>query len=314
MRLHEHTNDFKDLQELTAEYIGIPTVAVERDYYIVMMLEKLAQSTYADRCVFKGGTSLSKCYPGSIERFSEDIDLTFLPQEEMGNKQYDRCLKQVEKAMTSGFRLEKITGERNDRNKSSYVWFNDKNGANGRVKLEIGSSIRPDPYRPMSVKTYVQEFLEAKGMLQEVEEFGLSQVIVNTLAIERTFLDKVMSVKRHAICGSLTEKIRHVYDVTMLFPRKDIQEFLNDKAGLKHLLEITKQTDSFYLEKRNTSVDYTPLGAYDFPVWREAFNGVARERYEKLHETLLYTDQKQDFGVAVSTFDKLNQIFSSIGE
>ena len=38
MLLHEHTNDFKDLQELTAEYIGIPAVAVERDYYIVMML------------------------------------------------------------------------------------------------------------------------------------------------------------------------------------------------------------------------------------------------------------------------------------
>lgn len=101
MLLHENPTDFKDLQELTAEYIGIPALAVECDYYIVMMLEKLAQSPYADSCVFKGGTSLSKCYPGSIERFSEDIDLTFLPQEEMGNKQYDRCLKQVEKAMTS---------------------------------------------------------------------------------------------------------------------------------------------------------------------------------------------------------------------
>ena len=43
MLLHEHPEDFKDLQELTAEYIGIPAVAVERDYYIVMMLEKLAQ-------------------------------------------------------------------------------------------------------------------------------------------------------------------------------------------------------------------------------------------------------------------------------
>lgn len=314
MLLHEHPTDFKDLQELTADYIGIPAVAVERDYYIVMMLEKLAQSPYADSCVFKGGTSLSKCYPGSIERFSEDIDLTFLPQEEMGNKQYDRRLKQIEKDMTSGFRLEKITGERNDRNKSSYVWFNDKNGANGRIKLEIGSSIRPDPYRPMPVKTYVQEFLEAKGMLQEVEEFGLSQVIVNTLAIERTFLDKVMSVKRHAICGSLTEKIRHVYDVTMLFPREDIQGFLKDKVELKRLMEITKQTDSFYLEKRNTSTEYTPLGAYDFPMWREKFNAAAQERYEKLHETLLYTDQKQDFNLALSTFDKLNQIFDSIGE
>lgn len=222
-------------------YIGIPAVTVERDYYIVIMLEKLAQSPYADSCVFKGGTSLSKCYPSSIERFSEDIDLTFLPQEEMGNKQYDRRLKQVEKAMTSGFRLEKITGERNDRNKSAYVWFNNKNGANGRIKLEIGSSIRPDPYRPMPVKTYVQEFLEAKGMLHDVEEFGLSQVTVNTLAIERTFLDKVMSVKRHAICGSLMENIRHVYDVTMLFYRDDIQGFLNDKVELKRLFEIRKK-------------------------------------------------------------------------
>lgn len=89
MLLHEHPEDFKDLQELTAKYIGIPSVAVERDYYIVIMLETLAQSPYADSCVFKGGTSLSKCYPGSIERFSEDIDLICLPQEEMGNKQYD---------------------------------------------------------------------------------------------------------------------------------------------------------------------------------------------------------------------------------
>ena len=69
MLLHEYPTDFKDLQELTAEYIGIPAVAVEHDYYIVMMLKNLAQSPYSESCVFKGGTSLSKCYPGSIERF-----------------------------------------------------------------------------------------------------------------------------------------------------------------------------------------------------------------------------------------------------
>ena len=314
MQLHKYPDDFKDLQELTAEYIGIPSVAVERDYYIVMILGKLIRSPYANSCIFKGGTSLSKCYPGSIERFSEDIDLTFIPQKEMGNKQYDRLLKQVEKAMASGFRLEKIKGERNDRNKSAYIWFNDKNGANGRIKLEIGSSIRPDPYCPMPVKTYIQEYLEAKGFTQEIKEFGLSQIIVNTLAIERTFLDKVMSVKRHAICGTLMEKIRHVYDVTMLFPREDVQRFLSNKLELKRLLEITKQTDKFYLEKRSTPVEYTPLGAYDFNLWKDAFDHAARERYEKLHENLLYTDKKQNFDLAIDTFDKLNRIFSSIGE
>ena len=165
MLLHEHPIDFKDLQELTADYIGILPVAVERDYYIVMLLEKLARSPYANNCVFKGGTSLSKCYPGSIERFSEDIDLTFLPQEQMGNKQYDLRLKQVERAMTSGVRLEKITGERNDRNKSAYVWFNDQNGANGRIKLEIGSSIRPDPYQPMAINRLLVRDCQADGQL-----------------------------------------------------------------------------------------------------------------------------------------------------
>lgn len=83
MRLHEQKDDFADLIEITAHWIGIPAAAVKRDYFIVMMLQKLEQSEYADKCVFKGGTSLSKCYPGSIARFSEDIDLTYIPREDL---------------------------------------------------------------------------------------------------------------------------------------------------------------------------------------------------------------------------------------
>ncbi len=49
MRLHDYIGDFRDLQELTASYIGIPSVAVARDYYIVMMLQNLVQSPYADK-------------------------------------------------------------------------------------------------------------------------------------------------------------------------------------------------------------------------------------------------------------------------
>ena len=54
-----------------------------------MMLKALADSPYAEQCVFKGGTSLSKCYPGSIDRFSEDIDLTFLGMD-MTNKAFQK--------------------------------------------------------------------------------------------------------------------------------------------------------------------------------------------------------------------------------
>ena len=96
MRLHENGEDFQALCIITSDYIGIPEEAVKRDYYIVSMLQKLQKSEFADCCVFKGGTSLSKCYPGSIERFSEDIDLTYLPSDNLSKKQYDKNLKKIE--------------------------------------------------------------------------------------------------------------------------------------------------------------------------------------------------------------------------
>lgn len=195
MKLHKNEEDFRNLCIITADYIGIPEEAIKRDYYIVSMLQKLQKSDFADCCVFKGGTSLSKCYPGSIERFSEDIDLTFIP-----------------------------------------------------------------------------------------------------------------------LCGNLANKVRHIYDVTKLFKRDDIQTFLNSSQELKLLLRKTKDTDSFYLEKRSLSKEYNPVGKYDFDAWKKYFDESIKKRYESLHEDLLYTNQKQNFNDALKTFDKINKIFIAIDE
>ena len=78
MNLHNNHEEFSQLIAVTADALGIPENAVRRDYYIIMLLQNLQRSSYADNCVFKGGTSLSKCYPGTINRFSEDIDITFV--------------------------------------------------------------------------------------------------------------------------------------------------------------------------------------------------------------------------------------------
>lgn len=197
MKLHKFEEDFQNLSVLTANYVGIPEDAVKRDYFIVSMLQKLQNSVFSNLCVFKGGASLSKCYPGSIDRFSEDIDLTFLPSEGFSRKQYSKALKKVEGIMTEGYRIEIIPGERNDKNKSAFVYFDDFDDI--KVKLEIGSSIRPDPYSKKQMKTYIQEYLEHNKLFDLISEYELEEVTVNTLAIERTFLDKIMSVKRHAL-------------------------------------------------------------------------------------------------------------------
>lgn len=64
MKLHHFPEEFQQLITVVANDKHISESAVERDYYIVMMLKALADSPYAEQCVFKGGTSLSKCYPG----------------------------------------------------------------------------------------------------------------------------------------------------------------------------------------------------------------------------------------------------------
>ncbi len=134
------------------------------------------------------------------------------------------------------------------------------------------------------------------------------------LNIERTFVDKLMSVKRHAICGTIEKKVRHIYDVTKLFSLPEIQAFLADKDELKRLIDITKQTDSYYLEKRNISKEYNPVGAYDFDSWKHYLNERVRETYENLHKELLYTDEQQNFEDAISVFFEINNILKDIGE
>jgi len=299
---------------ITAEYIGVPSSAVRRDYYIVMLLQNLQNSEYADNCVFKGGTSLSKCYLNSINRFSEDIDLTFIPKDEMSSKQYDKVLKKVEAAIIGNAFYEKINEERNDRNKSAYVWFEENDKIDGKVKLEIGSSVKPDPYEKRKLKTHIQEYLKDHNMFDEIKEFELNECEVNTLCITRTFIDKVLTVKRHAICGTLARKVRHIYDVVKLFEMDEIQSFLSRKDELKEIVNKTKQTDSFYLDKRGISKEYNPTKAYAFDEWKKYFGDEIKIRYESLHEDLLYSSEKQDFESAIITFEKINELLEEIEE
>ena len=310
MKLHTNPDAFHELTTIVANELHIPESAVRRDYYIVMMLQKLSDSPYADQCVFKGGTSLSKCYPGSIERFSEDIDLTYLGMDQP-DRQCEKALKAIEKIMSEGAFTEKINSERNKRNKSSYIWFDHRED---KIKLEIGSNVRPEPFSKHTIKTYIQEYLEGISRVDDIELFDLKPIELNVLNLERTFLDKVMAVKRHAICGSLNRKVRHIYDVTKLYSRPEIQDFLKDTDALKRLIQLTKNTDAFYLQKRETPKEYNPTEEYAFDSWRSNFTPEIKSIYESLHEKLLYTDEKQDFNMAIEVFEKIDRLFKSINE
>lgn len=63
-----------DVLEITSAKTHLPLLAVEKDWWVTMVLKALSTTSHFDLMSFKGGTSLSKGW-SLINRFSEDIDI-----------------------------------------------------------------------------------------------------------------------------------------------------------------------------------------------------------------------------------------------
>ena len=63
-----------DVLEMTSAKTHLPQLAVEKDWWVTMVLKALSATRYFKLMSFKGGTSLSKGW-NLINRFSEDIDI-----------------------------------------------------------------------------------------------------------------------------------------------------------------------------------------------------------------------------------------------
>ncbi len=68
--------DRAEALEVAAAATGRPPHLLEKDIWVVWTLSAIYTSALAEKLTFKGGTSLSKVYK-IIDRFSEDVDLTY---------------------------------------------------------------------------------------------------------------------------------------------------------------------------------------------------------------------------------------------
>ena len=69
-------SDRTEALETAADKSGRPSHLLEKDVWVVWTLSVLYDSPHHEHLTFKGGTSLSKAYH-AIDRFSEDVDLTY---------------------------------------------------------------------------------------------------------------------------------------------------------------------------------------------------------------------------------------------
>lgn len=213
-------------------------MVIEKDYYVTMILRLLAEQL--DNCVFKGGTSLSKGFH-AIDRFSEDIDITF--SEHIGESRRKKLKNIILKGISEELGMPIVNWEsiQSDRDYNAYhfsyesVFGLEDDRLPQFVKLETALGSYAFPTQVIEIGNYLGDFFEGKGRADIAERYHLEQFPMKLQALERTYIDKVFALCDYYLQGKSKRYSRHLYDLYKLNDRV----ILDDEFG-KLIKEIRK--------------------------------------------------------------------------
>ena len=217
--LHENKEEFRNAVLFAAEQNRLAPAAVEKDYYVTLILRGLRERL--PFIVFKGGTSLSKCHK-VINRFSEDIDVTIdtkLSQGQMGK------VKDAIKAVAEelGITIPNIDETRSRRSYNKYLLAYETviekldEDLQSTVILETSFAEVSFPTVILPVRSYIGDMMETEAP-EMVESYGLLPFEMKVQGIDRTMIDKVFAICDYYMKGDVRRHSRHIYDIYKLLP------------------------------------------------------------------------------------------------
>ena len=239
----------------TTELTGLPSVAIEKDWWVTLALNASFSLPYSKNLVFKGGTSLSKGW-NLIERFSEDIDLAInrnffgfdgdISKTQIKNLRKQSCefisttfLADLTKTLTEWKVIDEcklIAQPIKDSDKDPQV-----------IEIHYNSVIDTSEYLPQRILIEVS----SRSLMEPIEERKINSIIsenflqqsfstvpfaIPSVLPQRTFLEKIFLL--HEEFSQDVEKIRidrlsrHLYDLEKLM-------------DTEHGIEALKNTDLY---------------------------------------------------------------------
>ena len=230
MNLHHDREAFEELLVGAANELAIPTNVIEKDYYVTIMLKALSEKL--DDMVFKGGTSLTKCYQ-LLDRFSEDIDISYTAE---SGTPGDARKRQLKKAVVVtmeelGFPITNLDMTRSRRHYNCYratypSMYEQSNILKPELVVETYVALLPFPTTKRMVDNYIYRFLNKINRLDLAETYDLMPVEITTQTIERTLADKVFALCDYYMQGEIERHSRHLYDIYKIVNAVGITEEL----------------------------------------------------------------------------------------
>lgn len=294
-----------DILNQATEFTGLPVVAIEKDWWVTLVLNACFFLPYNEHLIFKGGTSLSKAW-NLIERFSEDIDLA-LDRKYLGFEG-DISKTQIRKLRTKSCEfistvfvedLKKVFTEWNAINECSIIAQAVKDTDKDPQIIEIHYQSVLDTERYLPQKVLIE--VGSRSLTEPTEKREINSIFsslfpnlnftdkpfsIATVLPQRTFLEKVFLL--HEEFSQASEKIRtnrltrHLYD---------LEKLMDTEHGIEALQNITLYNNIVaHREKFNAirGIDYanhTPDKISIIPPdsiieqWREDYQAMTRNMF-----------------------------------
>lgn len=237
--------------------------AIEKDYWVSVVLHAIFSQPYGKHFVFKGGTSLSKGW-NLIARFSEDIDLA-IDREYLGftgmlNKSQRTKLRKQSKlfieqtlAIDSRQSLADLglsdwcqvdVPEEKESDKDPVVLYvryksiieslNPNPYMLDVVKIEISCRSMLEPYEAIPMRSMVADYYSD-------EEFAEPAQMVQTVLPQRTFLEKIFLLHEEYTrtnglqrCDRLT---RHIYDIVQMMDKDFAKDAIHNQELYRDIVK-----------------------------------------------------------------------------
>lgn len=279
--LQHNVNERKAMLQQVADSIHLPDYAVEKDWWVTMVLKAMFATDCAPFLEFKGGTSLSKGW-NLIERFSEDIDLAidhaFFTESLANNNQLKTLRKKCHKYVVGNLaeQLEtalkqmglsgcSVVPKTNDDNGNAIstdadpaVLFVDYESVSGhsspympsRVKIEISCLSMKEPFEARNISSMLHDKFP--------EDDDEAVCVIPVVMPERTFLEKAF-----LLCEEFQKQdprslrmSRHLYDLEKLMDTPFGEKALNDKVLYEKIVEHRRKF--YHVSYADYDKDYPP--------------------------------------------------------
>ena len=282
MRLHLNKKIFTDAVKITSEQLNLPPIYIEKDYWVTYVLHTIFKNEIGKEAIFKGGTSLSKCF-GLIDRFSEDIDLVVRRDKSETDNQLKRKIKKVTKIVSDILReveipdiTHKVGMSRKTAHEYSKEFADDYGQIRDVIIVEATWLGYFEPFTTKEVSSYIYEMMINTGQQKLAEENNLLPFEVQVLEPTRTLCEKIMSLVRFSYTENaiddLKQKVRHTYDLHQMLNNKELSEFFESEKFDEMLINVAND-DVGSFKNNNTWLQHHPNKAKIFAeietVWNE---------------------------------------------